>query len=62
MTRVLLNPKDGHEKIEGFFVYPLNCASPRPLYGLTGETSLQFFARPLVMNGGATSRASLFQT
>jgi len=27
ITRILPHPKDGYEKIEGFFVYPLNCAS-----------------------------------
>jgi hypothetical protein len=26
ITRVLSHPKEGYEKIEGFFVYPLNCA------------------------------------
>ena len=26
ITRILPHPKDGYEKIEGFFVYPLNCA------------------------------------
>jgi hypothetical protein len=27
ITRIFPHPKDGYEKIEGFFVYPLNCAS-----------------------------------
>ena len=26
ITRILPHPKDGYKKIEGFFVYPLNCA------------------------------------
>lgn len=27
ITNILPHPKEGYEKIEGFFVYPLNCAS-----------------------------------
>jgi hypothetical protein len=27
IARVLPHPKEGYEKIEGYFIYPLNCAS-----------------------------------
>ena len=27
ITKVCPHPKDGYERIEGFFFYPLNCAS-----------------------------------
>ena len=47
ITKILPHPKDGYEKIEGFFVYPLNCASvsitfakvipPEPVPEVDGE-------------------------